>query len=55
MFLNVLECSDGCSDDCENVEHESLDTSSNEGETVFVPDSLPRKWSKNDILVNQQQ
>ena len=50
-----VECSDECSDDCENVENESLDTSSNEGETLIVPDSLPRKWSKKDILVNQQQ
>ena len=38
-----VECSDECSDDYENVENESLDTSSNEGETIIVPDPLTRK------------
>ena len=50
-----VECSDECSDDYKNVENKSLDTSSNEGETIIVPDSLPQKWSKKDIPVDQQQ
>ena len=49
-----VERSDECSDDYENVENESLDTSSNEGETIIVSDPLPRKWSKKDIPVDQQ-
>ena len=40
-----VECSDECSDDYENVENESIDTSSNEGETTVVPNPLPQKWS----------
>ena len=43
------------SDDYKNVEKESLDTSSNEGETIIVPDPLPRKWNKKDVPVDQQQ
>ena len=50
-----VECSDEYSDDYENVENESLDTSSNEGETIIVPDRLPRKSSKKDIPVDQRQ
>ena len=50
-----VECSAECSDDYENDEDESLDTSSNDGETRIVPDPLPRKWSKKDIAVDQQQ
>ena len=40
-----VECSDECSDDYENVENESIDTSSNEGETTVVTNPLPQKWS----------
>ena len=50
-----VECSDECSDDYENVENESFDSSSNEGETIIVPDPLSPKWSKKDIPVDQQQ
>ena len=50
-----VECSDECSGDYENVENESLDTSSNEGETIIVPDPLPRKKRKKDIPVDQQE